>query len=255
MSYLVKNKRRRYRGNRVAMGGIADFFNSLADEIWKSDPSNAVKTETNACLAEAHAQTAQLDAKTSDLSKNWRPSGFYSAQQVQQLVNATLDVLHRAQVALGTVIADDTLGDTASLRGTWSSTVQRKVDAARPYVDAAQAASTAGTAAVNAPGLKDWVVKSMQESSNAMDAAYVVACQRPWWAGVFRAFATAFNALWSLAKAIVGVAIDVGTAVVKVASALPDIANVLMWGGLAVGAYFLYTQFRGGGRRELVSLL
>lgn len=239
MSYLSTKRRRAPR----AMAGLDDLFNEIADALWNKNTQGGTKTETSACLAQANAQTAQLDAKTSDLSKNWNPTGFYSATQVTQLVNGTLDILNRAVVAIGQTQADDTLGDSSTLKS-FADNVQRKMAAASAYQAAVRTATDAGQAAINAPGLKDWVVKSMIDASAAMNAAYVVACLRPWWAGVFNLFASAFDALWKLAKAIVGVIVDVGTTVVKVATGLASLPSWLLFAGAAAGGYALYRASR-----------
>lgn len=234
MSYLTTTRRRR------PMGGFVDtVINTVADAIWDKQTSGGTNTETSACLAQANAQTATLDAKASDLSKNWRPSGFYSPDQVTRLVTATLDVIARARSAMAQVIADETLGDSSQLRGEWTTKLNRKAGDGTPYMAAARTAANAGRAVVNAPGLKTWVVNTMLDASSAMNAAYVIACLRPWWAGLFNAFATVFNALWSLAKSIVGVAVDVGTAVVKVAAGVASLPSILLIGGAAVAGYFV----------------
>lgn len=240
MSYLVKrNKRaRRAMGDDNPVDWLKDLWFELTTE-------GGTKTETNACLAEANQQTASLDAKATDLSKNWKPSGFYSVTQVQQLVSGVADILNRGilagQQALADAISDEWDNSIKSL----VTGCQKRLASGAAYTQAAQAAQASG-ATVNAPGLKDYVVTCMTHASSTINAAYVAACQRPWWVGVYKAFATAFNALWALAKAIVGVAVDVGSAIVSVAAEAPTAAKYLLWGGIAVGAAYVLREMRAG---------
>lgn len=237
MSYLVKQ--RRYRGQPKAMDGFTDFINTIADQIWQK--SGRPPTEVQACLTAANAQTAQLDAKTRDLNLNWKPTGFYSPTQVQQLVAGVADVLNRSNAALQKSLSG-AISDERDALKEFITRNNKQIAASQPYLAAARQVSSSGAAAVNAPGLKNWVIKAMIDASSGIDAAYVMVCLEPWWIDVARAFVVAFNALWSLAKGIVGVVVDVGAAVVKVASNLDTIWTIAKWGGLAMAAAFVIRE-------------
>jgi hypothetical protein len=208
------------------------------------------RSGTGNCVEQANAQTAQLDAKTSDLGRNWNPTGFYRAADILTIVNQVNAMIHAAQSAVDKASNEPT-GIQSDLRQA-SDDLFRAAANTLNYTRAAQAASQASRTVVNAPGLKTWVINAMNACSNAMMVAMVSSCTTPWWVSALSSFQGVFDTVWTVVKRIGGVVVAIGDTILKVAEDLPQIYTYLKYAAYAAGAAYLAIklgEIRRKGRR------
>ena len=147
------------------------FFPSWSDMF---DPGDTV------CLNRANAspQVKKIDGVVDDLTKNWNPTGYYSAADILRVI----DLLDNELVASGVAItgAPSSTGDSATVKALAISDGKRLVrDGAEPYRAAAVAAQASG-AAVNAPRFKHYCLMSLNAISQVYVTATVLQCRQTW---------------------------------------------------------------------------
>lgn len=250
MSYQLPGNRARV-ARRHALDGWFTVLPSAEEVLFavnKAQNKPPPMTEDMQCLNAANALVGQMDAQTNDLVKTWNPSGIYTVAQLDAVVNATLSVLRDAtkhmDKAAGEPLAQ---GDRDALQMVRSD-VQRKMSEALKFVDASKQAKQQGVTHIDAPGLKRWVVYSMNAASNGIVAINYVLCKRPWFVGALAGFMAVFNAAYAVAKSIVGVAVDVVKTVISVPDHIGTAIKVAKYGVLAGVAYWIYT----GGHKGLL---
>lgn len=229
MTYLVKSSpRHRYVKRRLS--GLSGLL----------DPILPGPSPESVCLAQANAATAPFDAKVNDLAQNWTPSGFYTSDDIRSIVGSVMTTIAQGQALVDQAAKEPNASQDSVMRATddLANAGKRSLD----YLQAATQADAQGTRVINAVGLKRWVTDSLGSASSAMTTAAVIGCITPWWVGALAAFQSVFDKAWAVVKAVVGTALQIGEDVLKVASNLDEIYNVLKWGALALGAYWLWTE-------------
>lgn len=221
---------RRRRRKQAALAGL---FDEVLDRF--------EQYKSGECMTSANATVAQLDAKTEDLAKNWRPSGFYSVDQVRQLVAWTNAVLAQAQSTVTSGISAQPAGSgaIAPLREMLLS-INRKMAEGTVFVNAANTAAAQGIRVIDAPGLKNWVTFSMSHASAGVAGVAYVECTKPWFVGPLASFRALLDTLWSGAKRVVGVVLDVGEAVLEVPDTIATAWTIAKWIAVLGGAYVIY---------------
>lgn len=232
MTYIAPRVTRRYRRRPPALSGWLD---DLMTKI-SGQPS-----EESQCLDQANAAVAPLDARTSDLAKNWNPTGFYKPDEIRGLVKSTLQVTQQAYDALTKAAAEpNASGDSISRAADdLGRAGQRSLD----YLQAATDAEKQGIPLVNAPGFKRWITDTMGSASSAMVTAAVVGCITPWWVGALTTFMQAVDVLYQQAKQTVGAVLAIGQTALKIANDLPELYDIIKWGAVAFGAYWLWSNY------------
>lgn len=232
MTYLAPRVTRRYRRRPPALSGWLD---DLMGKI-TGQPS-----EESQCLDQANVAVAPLDAKTNDLAKNWNPTGFYTPNEIRALVKSTLQITQQAYDALTKAAAEpNASGDSISRAADdLGRAGQRSLD----YLQAATDAEKQGIPFVNAPGFKRWITDTMGTTSSAMVTAAVISCITPWWVGTLTSFLQAVDVLYQQAKQVVGAVLAIGQTALKVANDLPELYDILKWGAVAFGAYWLWSNY------------
>ncbi len=236
MTYLVPRTIRRYRRRQPALSGwLEDAVGSILGlpSVGPSDESQ--------CLDQANAQMAPFDAKTNDLAKNWQPTGFYRPEEIRTLVRSTLDVTQQAYATLTKAAQEPNASGDSITRA--SDDLARSGQRSMTYLQAATQAEQQGIQLVNAPGFKTWVTDTLNAASSAMVTASVVACITPWWVDALATFQVVFDKAWSVAKQVVGAVLAIGQTALKVAGDLPELYDILKWGALAGGAYWVWTRY------------
>lgn len=235
MSYLSKRMQRR-RG--PGLGGLVeDVMNSLSKWTTGTTPEAA---QNKACLDAANAQSSAMLAKASDLSKNWTPTGLYSLEQIQSLVQNTLSMLSSASTTLGRAIAEAPDGADDALKIKVAA-IQRKMSTeGTVFTTAIGNAMKAGIAVIDAPGLKTWIVNSMITAADGITAAYYVTCQMPWWFTALKAFMAVFDKVWGAAKQVAGVAVELGAQVLKIPDTIGQIWTMAKWASIGLLAFWAY---------------
>lgn len=227
MTYMARRTipRRTIPRRRRGLGDLLDDVNQKYDRM---------------CLDKANADMAPFDAKIDDMVKTWKPTGFYTPQDLRTIVQQTLTVTNQAYDALTQVAQDVTGGDDSIARAIsdLGTAGQRSLD----YLGAATQAEQAGLRLVNAPGLKRWVTDTLATTSSAMVTASVVACQSPWWLNALSAYQTVFDKAKAVVVRIVGAVLAIGETALKVADDLPKLYDILKWGALGLGGYWLWVN-------------
>ena len=243
-------------GSRIGLSGgrIGRPRNSLSGSTWDDfisaitgvpAPSTVGPNQDQqiaGCLATANQQTARLDAKTADVIKTWNPTGFYTATDIRTAVASTMELVGEAQSAL-----DNVRGQANSSQDALMGASGILMDAGQKslvYLQAANDADAQGIQTINSPWLKRWVTNTMTDVSNALVTASVVACGIPAWLTVLQAFQGFFDKLASVVKAIVGIVLKVGEAVLEIPDDIAKLWTVLKWGAVLGGAAWLIMKFQ-----------
>jgi hypothetical protein len=205
------------------------------------------------CLNQALQQTTPFDAHIIDLAKTWNPQPNFDPESITALVGAVtemngqaLTLIHAVQQQISTTLradltvvqsSDPSTGALAAgcradipcvgmagfiaESGIINNLNQGLDDIARNEMQGALYAGAVATAAttlntsINAPFLKDWVLKSLQDASSAMNAATDSQCLIQNIPTVWGTLAAYFHRVVELAAAIVGKAIEIAGNVIK----------------------------------------
>jgi len=221
MTYLIRSKPVRAI-SRPSLGAtmIEQFFSPLVG-------ANAEV----ACLNEANARVAPLDAQIANLSKSWQTTGFYTPAQITAILQEGVKLGSNANEAVRA--APNSTGDAASVKAQAIGDVTRKIAEGQKYAEAGYAASQKGIAVVSAPGLRAWALSMMRAASNSLVTGAVLDCNMPWLATMIIKFQQLFNVAAAVFMKAVGVVVAIGETVLNVAGDLPEIWTVVKWGGLA----------------------
>lgn len=199
-------------------------------------------------LAEAKCQeastraSADLDAKTDDLAKNWKPTGFYTVADFQKVLEQTWAILTGAGNAL-----DKMLNETFEVKETarkLRTAISTRYGESLVFVQAMNQAKNTGITIIDAPGLKRWVIKAMNEASIAYEYVAYMACIRPFFLDWLSAGYAAFDVIVQVGKALVKITVAAGQAVLKVPDFVSTMWDVAVWGGGAVGVLWLVSRLK-----------
>lgn len=226
------------RQSRRSMGSWwDDLTGSVAGNI--TDPQDSA--DIAACKAQGDAASADIDARQADLIRTWQPSGFYAASDITKMLGTIQPMIDSARSMLTQATADADNDSAVSQLKNAMDELDRHTAQIATYQAAAQ---SAGGLPINAPGFKDFVVKTLGAASAAIDAAVTLSCLKPWFASAMEAIGRAAVAVWSAAKAIAGVLITAGATTLKVAEETLDILKYAPYAAAAVGAYILINELK-----------
>ncbi len=202
----------------------------LPDEMWAS----LERIQEVRCVNQANQspQVAAIDAKTHDLAVNWNPTGFYTPDDLERIVNQI--IVGGAQARLVLAGAARSTSDAAQVVAQAYAYLNRNDERAKLYQDAIKAARAKGAAAVNAPGLKIWVLQSLVNISQAYVTVAVLDC-RTTWLDTVGAIA---EGITSTAKRIGGVAVQATDTIINAAEGAFGATKVLAWGLVAAVTLF-----------------
>lgn len=182
----------------------------------------------------ASAATNGLKAKAEELDRTWQPTGFYTWQQMADLVAAAVEMSGKAS---SMAIDAYQYGKNDILRKAAEeyNAIARRAN--EDYVPAWRAAKTAN-APVNAPGFKRWIVDLLKAAHKLARVSEIAVCTAPWWHGILSTFMYYFNKVVDLAKSIAGVVVAAGVAVVNAVESAINLWPIVKWGGIAIGVIF-----------------
>jgi hypothetical protein len=224
------------------LGGVLDVMASLTG-------GTPPTSDEQACLNKANAspQVAAIDAEIDKLSKGWHPTGYYSPADVQNILAVFADEAEAAGAALAS--APISTGDASQVKAQAFADLMRKYsEPSKGYENAVIAAKSAGSNAIDAPGFKDWVIRSMRAISDAYVTATVLQCRQSWvekWLDrAFRAMMAIGAVVWRVGGVAANLAVNVVKAVESAAGIVGALIRIAPFAAVGVGAYFLYTEFK-----------
>lgn len=180
------------------------------------------------CAAQADQQTAPIDAQAYDLAKTWNPSGYYDPETLRAMVAKQQMLVQAAYQTLANAASSCANApgcQSGDLLGSKKDDLDGVNAQALTYIAAVDSAEQSASAAVQtvyviAPGVKTWILDSLNAVSAATHAASVVACQMPWWASALGALVAFGDALVAFCKSVLGVAVDVAKTAIATGKAI-----------------------------------
>ena len=233
------------RARPASMGGIFDDIAAAiigAPALIVGDVSGigGQSGDQTACIAQANTQTASLDAKIANLASTWNPSGYYTPDQMSQVVTQTLALLSSA-IDQVNAAPNSTSDSQMALANELDLLGQRSTEGTVFIASAAQA-KTQGVN-LDSPGLKSWVIRAMQQASNSLVTAYTLECALGPLGQAVQVVEAAADTLISYLKTVAGVIATLAQDALKVPDKVATLASYLMYGSIAVGALYLYLKF------------
>lgn len=205
---------------------------SFWDNVFTTGEYGFPKAFTEACPASA--ATNQMLARIDELQASWQPTGYYTWQDMSNLLAAAVEMSSKASSMAVQAFSQN---PSDILRRASDEYMQIVRKANEDYQPAWQRARTAN-APVNAPGFKTWVIDLLKAAHKLARVSEISVCTAPWWLGVVQGYMYYFNKVVDIAKTIGHVLVKAGEVVVDAAEGLFSLWPVLKWGGLAVGVIF-----------------
>lgn len=207
-----------------------------------SSTQGGMDTETG-CAQGADAALASLGGLTGDLQKTWNPTGYYDSKTLRTLVSAHQQMMQQGYSAISQALGNNPPQSNVDLLNSNKDRLDQVSAQAANYIAAADGADAKSITAIEAQGLKAWVLDSIDATYNAAHAAYVVSCMQPWWFGAYQTLSTVASAFYAAAKAIGGLALKLGQAAFKALEGTFDlvsfITNNAIYIGVGVAAWLL----------------
>jgi hypothetical protein len=197
----------------------------------------------SACIASGNAATAKLDEDILGRARDWHPTGYYSYEQIKQIVGeatrlmaGTVDKLNAAPFS-----TDDARAWVSQARKDLARYEQRGLEYTRKAYDN----KIRGIEINDVPGLKNWVVMSMTSASNALVTASVLDCNMPFLASAAMWMHDLLMSVWRVISGVVGFTYEfVIAAGKKVGKILDAGATALQYAMYGLGAVLVYAAYQ-----------
>jgi hypothetical protein len=193
------------------------------------DPMGA---EINRCIVKGNAASAEITAMRNDLAANWHPTGYYSPDQIEQVVGQMRAMAESADTMLDQGISfTSDMPDSEYPNQLRSEKIglARVIDDGQRFLTAAQAVRAHGSGVVDAPDLKAWVMSALSHIDASVTAAMVIMCNQPWWGSLYAFFKNVLTFAWNTIKAVAGVVAAIGDFIASVPSAIGRFQTLLKW--------------------------
>lgn len=210
-----------------------------------SSTAGGSDTQTG-CAQGADQALASLGGLTSDLQKTWNPTGYYDSKTLRSLVATHQQMMTQGYSAISQALGNRPTQDNADLLNSNKDALDQVAAQAQNYIAAANDADAKNITAIEAQGLKAWVLDSIDATYNAAHAAYVVSCMQPWWFGTYQTLSSVASAFYGAAKAIVGLGLKVGQATLKAIEGTFDLISFATTYGPYIAAGVLAWWLIGG---------
>lgn len=246
MTYITN--KRRVRRAKPALGGITDFlFGGLgAGSGGAADMLAKLPSSKITCLDEANAKVAPLDARVVELARTWNPTGYYTPDDIAQIVPQVVSICSAATSAIAQ--APLSTDDARFAKNQALDTINQKLQQSFNYTQAAKDARAKGQRAIDAPGLKQWVISTMNAASQGLVTAYVLECNMPALATWVIRFQKLFDAVAGVVKRIAGVTLAFGELAIKAVEQVPKLGAILLtvakWGVVGVAAAYAFRKIK-----------
>jgi hypothetical protein len=170
--------------------GMAVGADGIANNRSSADGADSI------AMMNAENLTAGLDEKINALARDWKPTGYYTPEEVQKVIAETMALVSDAI---------KTVGDAPLSTGDASTSIKLALD--RLYRNGAQALvfvekirGAKPGALIEMKGLKDWVIRSMINCSQAFQTASVLQENLPFVVKAIAAYQEKFDKLVPILK-------------------------------------------------------
>jgi len=222
------------------MSQLGFSLTSLWDGLF--DPGETV------CLNRANnsPQVKSIDTIIDNLAKNWRPTGYYKPDEMQQAFDMLATAVAESSTALAA--APDSTSDAASQKSQIAKDVARAfTDVRRAYMDAIAKARASGMP-VNAPDFKNTAIKVLLTVSQSYVLASVLECRETallrWLRHAYDAISTIAAFLLRMAKlAAAAIEAAANAAYGAIKNAFSFAAWLVKYGPYIIGAGGLYVGY------------
>lgn len=167
-------------------------------------------------------QFVTIDAQIASMKTDWNPSGFYTSDQIREIVTQVAKTYGQAFDALQAAPSTSSDGD-ALVKSALNDMTNTSLN---EFTAAANDADAKGVRVIDAAGLKPAAIKMMQAARSGMYAAAIQQCSLPAYVAMIADFQSVFDAVANAVKAVVGVVLAVGEALIKVPYALGTLITV-----------------------------
>lgn len=207
----------------------------------------AQEASNAACGSFATMKLANTDANIIDLRDNWKPTGFYTVAQLNQILVFVAEVKGRAFDALSAAEQELQLEQHRDLLTKAEAKLSESDTGFRDggqavFLTAVQTAAQAHIDVIEAQGLKRWLVQVLRAARDVEFTTKLVGCARPALLfTVLQALNSAADTLVRFAKSVGEFVIAVGQAVLKIPDVIGTFLTVLgfvPWVVLLFGGYY-----------------
>lgn len=210
---------------------------------WISDLLGDVSGVTP-CIRIADEKTAPMFARRQHVRDNWNPTGTYTPDQLERIVNAAFDMMHRTgvnvlDVAIAAPQLDAARQELMAARFAIFDVQGRQ----QKYRDAIREARANGITQITATDVKRWVLSAMEVTQAAVFVATKVQCETPAWFSILVVALNFFMAAADIIVGIAGVVLDAAKAAIDVFDWLSK-ENLLKYALVAAVAYGGYRYMR-----------
>ncbi len=237
MTYMIRARRQpRHAGMSGLVDDMIDQY-SAGTQIPGIDPTVVLEAQ---CVTKAVAAGQGFKSKIDNLDATWNPTGFYPPDDVRSVIGSTMELEALGRAAIDKVQIE--VHVRTDLLNRARDGLDRAGARAIDYLDAAREADSKSIRLVNAPGLKQWVIDTMNAASAALIVGQAVDCLKPWWLSALEAYQEAFDVAITHVVSVAGSVLAVGENAVKVAFSLLEHLNLLILAGLGVGGYLIWKK-------------
>lgn len=223
----------------------------VGEEIPQTQRTSADGADSIAMM-NADNSTKDLDERINALAKTWNPTGYYRVDELQKTMNETINLMREAQRAVND--APRSTGDSEMMIKQAIDRLIRNGQQAMVFVEKIRTAKPG--ALVEAPTLKDWVLRSLINCSQAYSTLSVLKENTPWYVGAIAKFKAMFDIaikiieqagkiVWDGVEALLNVPINaaksLGWGALKIAGGIAAVAGL---------GYIAVKKFGNNGKEE-----
>jgi len=194
--------------------------------------------QDEACFAKGKEAEAKLVSLHDQMMYAWRVDAkLYNREDVAKLHAQTIVVLNESARVLQKGIDANDWGKADMV--SQLANVRKQASDGSVFVQALNE----GTRVIDAPGLRRWVLRSMDEAGTAMFVIGISRCKAPWYWSALQAVASVGEVLLKIVRAIGKVVIAIGETIAKAPDAVSAMVKFLKWGAILGGAGFVYWKY------------
>ena len=188
-----------------------------------------------------------MTASVNDVRANWKPTGFYTPEQLGDVVTFALQVTGAASDAISKALGILQIEAHRNLLSSAQETQHSVETEAMTFVVAIRQANAGGFKVIESTGLRRWVIRMLEAADETHRVVSVVACARPnLLLDLAQGLTNAVHSFVAFVKTVAGVAIAVVKAAGNLVMKIPDLigslvkfAKILPWVALAFGGYYV----------------